>query len=323
MSIRLHVHIQVPKEAPREFDLEFDQPKIIIGRKAGSDVMIPLSTVSRQHAIIFSSEGQWFIKDLNSTHGTYCNDVVIGGGSERQLNDGDTISIVHATISVHFLNTSDAADTASRESTSFVAREAVKNALNEDAQEASLRVENGSSAGELFSIPQKFSEALLGRGSACEFRIQDSSISREHAQLSREWDDVWIEDLKSKNGTYVNGVRLEQKQILADGDTLRLGKIELVFSNQSERLMRAIEDEPKPVVAKPEVQKKVLESPIKPSIEEKSISPKANNIDRLAATKESILDSESHKLSMVEYVTIGLAMVVFIGLIIGLIIALA
>ena len=73
--------------------------------------------------------------------------------------------------------------------------------------------------------------ALLGRAAACHIVLADDTVSRSHARLERQPEGGFrIEDLGTPNGTFVNGVRV-QRQVLADGDTIRLGKSSLRFQS--------------------------------------------------------------------------------------------
>ncbi|HBY95688.1 MAG: FHA domain-containing protein [Ardenticatenaceae bacterium] len=64
---------------------------------------------------------------------------------------------------------------------------------------------------------------VIGRHSACEILLPDRQISRQHARVSRRDDIFVIEDLGSKNGTYVNGEPAMGSVILEDGDLVQLG----------------------------------------------------------------------------------------------------
>lgn len=48
-------------------------------------------------------------------------------------------------------------------------------------------------------------------------------VSRVHAQINRYGDDIWIHDLQSSHGTYINGIRLRRATILKSGDIITLG----------------------------------------------------------------------------------------------------
>jgi predicted component of type VI protein secretion system len=68
---------------------------------------------------------------------------------------------------------------------------------------------------------------VIGRREDCDFRIPLSEISRKHARLIKDGDTLRAEDLGSSNGTYVNGVRVQEAE-LAPGDTLKVGSVVFV-----------------------------------------------------------------------------------------------
>ena len=65
-------------------------------------------------------------------------------------------------------------------------------------------------------------ECILGREEGVAVRLVDANVSRRHARLSREDDAVYLVDLGSRNGTFVNGLPVKSAR-LALGDVLRLG----------------------------------------------------------------------------------------------------
>ena len=75
-------------------------------------------------------------------------------------------------------------------------------------------------------------ECVIGRKQTKEvaFAVNDGSISSKHAKLHRTADGFYIEDLGSKNGTFVNGEKVTEKRLLADGDLIRLGKVIMTFN---------------------------------------------------------------------------------------------
>lgn len=88
-----------------------------------------------------------------------------------------------------------------------------------------------------FDLPQ--GETLLGRSPECHVSIEDPLVSRQHARVTILGDDVAIEDLSSRNGVRVNGQAISGRHPLADGDRLRIGTQELVFSRLSASLSEA------------------------------------------------------------------------------------
>jgi pSer/pThr/pTyr-binding forkhead associated (FHA) protein len=79
-------------------------------------------------------------------------------------------------------------------------------------------------------------QLAVGRGSSCDLVLaEDGEVSRTHAELERvgeEW--TVVDDGLSRNGTFVNGVRITGRRRLADGDVVRLGSTILEYRSPSE-----------------------------------------------------------------------------------------
>jgi hypothetical protein len=69
-------------------------------------------------------------------------------------------------------------------------------------------------------------ELVLGRDPACDILVSDRQVSRYHARISPTNQGVLLEDLGSKNGTFCNGVRLEEPVILSDGDVVQVSLVQ-------------------------------------------------------------------------------------------------
>ena len=69
---------------------------------------------------------------------------------------------------------------------------------------------------------------LLGRGTDCDLRVVDGGVSRHHAELRVEENQVVLVDLGSTNGTFVNGQPV-RRVALTDGTSVTLGRTTLVF----------------------------------------------------------------------------------------------
>ncbi len=63
----------------------------------------------------------------------------------------------------------------------------------------------------------------MGRSEFCEILLNDPLVSEKHARVAYSNDSFWIEDAGSRNGTFVNGRRIEKRSILQDGYLLRVG----------------------------------------------------------------------------------------------------
>jgi hypothetical protein len=70
----------------------------------------------------------------------------------------------------------------------------------------------------------------VGRGSQNDVELEsDDFASAEHARFEPRQDGVWVADLGSTNGTYVNGIQLERPRKLAQGDIVRVGQTDFQF----------------------------------------------------------------------------------------------
>ena len=74
------------------------------------------------------------------------------------------------------------------------------------------------------------SVSRIGRYADCDVCIDHNGVSREHARILLENDGYYVEDLKSRNGTFLNGRQITEKTLLREGDLLRFCDVELVFS---------------------------------------------------------------------------------------------
>jgi DNA-binding winged helix-turn-helix (wHTH) protein len=70
-------------------------------------------------------------------------------------------------------------------------------------------------------------ENLLGRVEEGVAWIEAPTVSRRHARIVVEQGRATLEDLGSKNGTFVQGRRISAPTVLADGDVIRLGRVEI------------------------------------------------------------------------------------------------
>ena len=83
-------------------------------------------------------------------------------------------------------------------------------------------------------IPLSSGENILGRDLEGIIDIDSPSVSRRHARIRVLERDATIEDLDSKNGTYVRGERVSAAPVpLSDGDELRIGSVSLRFRQQT------------------------------------------------------------------------------------------
>ena len=69
---------------------------------------------------------------------------------------------------------------------------------------------------------------VIGRGTHADFKAEDGSVSKQHAKILQQGDDVVVLDLKSANGTYVNGKRVEAR-VINSGDVISCASVQMRF----------------------------------------------------------------------------------------------
>jgi DNA-binding winged helix-turn-helix (wHTH) protein len=78
-------------------------------------------------------------------------------------------------------------------------------------------------------------ENILGRDPEADIRVEHGSVSRRHARISIRTGTVTLEDLQSRNGTFVGGRRIESPAELHDGDVIGLGPVTLTFESVADQ----------------------------------------------------------------------------------------
>ncbi len=91
----------------------------------------------------------------------------------------------------------------------------------------SVVVIEGPNAGEIYLIGEE--GALFGRDPACTFQLTDHRVSRRHFCVRADAGGIIIEDLRSTNGTKLNGETLRAPRPLSDGDVISVGHSVLRF----------------------------------------------------------------------------------------------
>ncbi|MCL2314236.1 MAG: FHA domain-containing protein, partial [Proteobacteria bacterium] len=84
-----------------------------------------------------------------------------------------------------------------------------------------LFIEQGPAANQAFQIVQ--GNCIIGRASIVDLCLQHPSVSRRHAQLKRSGNSLYVRDLGSQNGTYVNQQRIANEAEIFAGDSIIIG----------------------------------------------------------------------------------------------------
>ena len=112
--------------------------------------------------------------------------------------------------------------------------------------ELSLEIVEGAGAGRMVAVT---GAVTIGRGREADLVLADELVSRRHAQVTPEGPGAVVEDLGSRNGTFVNGEGIHGPVRLAPGDQLQLGVslVELRSASQIAERPSAVHPVPPPL----------------------------------------------------------------------------
>lgn len=106
-----------------------------------------------------------------------------------------------------------------------------------------LIAREGKLVGERWTID--VSEFMIGRGSDCQIILPERQVSRYHAKITCEQGTYMLHDLDSKNGTHLNGIRVQGTMPLKDGDEIQIAlRVKLLFIGTDATVPLTVEEPP-------------------------------------------------------------------------------
>jgi ABC-type multidrug transport system ATPase subunit/pSer/pThr/pTyr-binding forkhead associated (FHA) protein len=165
---------------------------ITIGRSPDSDVQIDLPIIGWNHAIITHENGKFILEDRNSRNGTSIGQ--IGNRIQRAVLDPSN-DVFFGSYKI------SAAQLLSK----------------------GKKVEIGDAVFQKVAFPGNKNQMEIGRDPDCDVPLQVPMVSWRHARLLRAPEGIFVEDLSSRNGTFVDGVRISGKVLVKPGQEIGLG----------------------------------------------------------------------------------------------------
>ncbi|GAB4454692.1 MAG: hypothetical protein OHK0029_09650 [Armatimonadaceae bacterium] len=213
------------------------------GLQIGNDLVLEDSMVSKRHARIVVENGDFVLRDENSTNGTYINEIRAPAQVSVPLRTGDTIRLgmtsmrysrladvgrgaepptVPAPREAHFAASTPDEDW-QREETRFDF--GPLNRSGAAAKEQTFRLIGES--GEVFPLA---SQMTVGRALTGDITLIGDGVASQHARLNIKEGALYVEDLGTESGTYVNGEAIPPKFPVAlyHGDRVRFGEVSLM-----------------------------------------------------------------------------------------------
>jgi pSer/pThr/pTyr-binding forkhead associated (FHA) protein len=215
--------------------------RVVVGRDEKCDLVLPGDGVSRRHASISPVPGGYLLAD-ESSNGTIVNGARIG--RTHILEHGDLLLLHDEELRFEVENDGKGAKQSANGSrtaapTAVLDLSRLRGELTPSEQRtagrpsptATLEIIRGPFTGAQFHIARPV--AAIGRGEHSDVRIRDESVSTTHATLLRKGDTWYVVDLRSVNGTFVDGYRVAGERVIATGATLRVGTVDLMFQSIS------------------------------------------------------------------------------------------
>ena len=162
---------------------------IRIGKSDNNEYVVKENTVSRQHAVLtITDAGEYYIRDLNSTNGTYIDGKRIS--EQTRLVAGNVLRLGNKVVNWQ-----------------EIAERGLKTVVRP--------MDSNSQSGQ--------DKYLIGRDAGAQIRFSQSEVSGKHAMLQKTaTGEAQITDMGSTNGTFVNGSRIFSPTILHKGDNVML-----------------------------------------------------------------------------------------------------
>jgi pSer/pThr/pTyr-binding forkhead associated (FHA) protein len=186
----------------REVSLTFDgTQRVVIGRGASSDVRLPDPSVSHRHATIRAQGGDFLLVDEGSANGTFVGGARVSAHTSRLVRSGDRVRVGRVVLELLIEQAPATRDVsiATRE----LALALVARAMRPEEIAPRLRVVEGPDLGAILPLHELGRTYTLGRGPACDLPLADPDASREHVQVVRRGEQVFVRDLGAKNGTWL------------------------------------------------------------------------------------------------------------------------
>jgi len=206
-----------------------DKSRFLIGRNQECDLMIQDTIASREHAVIREIQGRFMLEDLKSRNGTLVNgkkisNVGLADGDEIQIGDSRILFVEKSPKPSQKGKTKiEEADTTVLKLDEALLQEAAA-ALSPPAATPpkgvvlGLEMVEGNSVGSRYPLKGK---TVIGR-SKTDINTNDVKTSRHHAAIELKEDGYHFIDLKSTNGSFINGQEVRTRRLTA-GDLIKIG----------------------------------------------------------------------------------------------------
>ena len=103
-------------------------------------------------------------------------------------------------------------------------------------------IKTGKYQGKKLKLPDR--DITVGRDLECDIRVSDSDVSRMHCQIKIREGKLYVDDLESRNGTYINDIAIKTETPLHPGDLLRIGPMVFELAGTKTKIKKPTNLEP-------------------------------------------------------------------------------
>lgn len=226
-------------------ELQFDAPRIVVGRNAGCELQLPDPSVSGRHASLRQRGSDYVLVDEGSDNGTFSGLSRLARQAPHTLSDGELLRFGRIWVEVRLTPSSAASDpSASRE----LARSLVEQALEHDGKPSgmSVGVTRTGAAGGTLRIAESRRAYLVGSLKSADLRIDDPSLPRRALELRRLGDQLWVTALSQAAGAALDGRALPEgeRSLWPRGVVLTLGDAQLTLADPTAEMLERLERGP-------------------------------------------------------------------------------
>lgn len=208
-----HGQLMVEQKGKPAFTHELNKDETIIGRSSKADIILDGQFVSRKHARVIMEKGSFFMEDLGSKMSLLHNGDKI---KRHEMKNGDEFLIGSIKLTFQSRVTDQWAGGGGDDPDATIAF-----SISSIYQVA---VEEGGKVIARVDLSDK--PLIIGRTDDADITLPNPVVSRKHAKIYFENRAVFIEDLKSNNGTFVNGGKTDKTEVRPE-DLIRIGPFTL------------------------------------------------------------------------------------------------
>jgi ABC-type multidrug transport system ATPase subunit/pSer/pThr/pTyr-binding forkhead associated (FHA) protein len=182
----------------------------VIGRSSAANIVLADGNVSKLHAELRQEGDAWLVTDLNSTNGTFLGGQRLAPNLPARITSGSVLRVGHTELRCEWQMLPAVSPPP------VVPPLPDPNALNTPSQVIPL-------------VPL----LVVGRDPACDIVLTSPNVSRRHCRIMQSGSNFILEDLKSRHGTFLNGVLVGGPEPLHVGDEVEVGLNRFVFRNKT------------------------------------------------------------------------------------------